>query len=138
MRADLPEKGQARGSHHSRGFVMNHVTEPEHKHEHRVWFVPDSPLGRWAAMLFTGAAVTVIIAPLIAYGAGLISSESGSDTPWFFALWGAMLVALALGLIAGAMALVAIIRDHALLLLIPVVMGVVGIGVLVVRSGWPI
>jgi hypothetical protein len=117
---------------------MNQVTHPEHTHEHRVWFVPDSPLGRWAAILFSGAAVTVILAPLIAAGVDLISSDPGSGTPWFFALWGAMLVAITLGAIAGAMALVAMIRDHALLLLIPIVLGIVGTAALVVRAGWPI
>lgn len=117
---------------------MNHVTHPEHDHDHRVWVVPDSPLGRWAAILFTGAAVTVIIAPVLGYGAGLISSEPGSATAWFFALWGAMLVALALGMVAGAMALVAMVRDHALLLLIPVVLGIVGVGLMVLRADWPI
>jgi hypothetical protein len=117
---------------------MNQAMHPTHSHAHRVWVVPDTPLGRWASVLFTGAALTVIVAPVIAYGAQLFAAESGADTPWFFALWGAMLMALGLGLIAGTMALVAMIRDHALLLLIPVVLGLVGTAVLVVSAGWPI
>lgn len=114
---------------------MNHVMQPEHTHAHRVWVVPDTPLGRWAAVLFSGAALTIIVAPLIAYGAQLFVAEPGADTPWFFALWGAMLMALGLGLIAGAMSLVAMIRDHALLLLVPVVLGLVGTAVLVLSAG---
>jgi hypothetical protein len=113
---------------------MNQVMQPAHPHAHRVWMVPDTPLGRWAAVLFTGAALTVIVAPLIAYGAQVVAAEPGSDTPWFFALWGAMLMGLGLALIAGAMALVAMIKDHALLLLVPVVLGLVGTAVLVVSA----
>jgi hypothetical protein len=88
-------------------------------------------------VLFTGAALTAIVAPLIAQGAQLVASP-GSDTPWFFALWGAMLMALGLGLIAGAMALVALVRDHALLLLVPVVLGIVGTAMLLLSAGWPV
>jgi hypothetical protein len=117
---------------------MNHVMQPAHPHAHRVWVVPDTPLGRWASVLFTGAAITVIVAPVISYGVSLIASEPGADTPWFFALWGAMLMALGLGLIAGTMALVAMVRDHALLLMVPVVLGLVGTAVLVASASWPV
>ena len=115
---------------------MNHVMQPVHPHQHRVWWVPDTPLGQWAAILFTGAALTVILAPLIGAGVGMVTS--GSTAPWFFALWGAMLVALALAAIAGAVALVALIRDHALLLVVPVMLGIIGTGVLALTSDWPI
>lgn len=117
---------------------MNQVSRPAHDHAHSVWVVPDSPLGRWAAVLFTGAALTIIVAPLIAYGADVLTSHPGTDTPWFFALWGAMLMALGLALIAGAMALVAMIRDHALLLIVPVALGLVGTVTLVMSAGWPV
>lgn len=117
---------------------MNHVMQPAHAHDHRVWVVPDTPLGRWAAVLFSGAALTVIVAPMFAYGARILASDLGADTPWFFALWGAMLMALALGLAAGVMALVAMVRDHALLLVVPVALGLVGTAVLVASASWPV
>jgi len=116
---------------------MNQVTQPVHAHDHRVWVVPDSPLGKWAAVLFSGAALTVILAPLLVY-AGELIVEPGADTPWFFALWGAMLMALALALIAGGMALIAMIRDHALLLVLPVALGLAGTAVVLFSAGWPI
>lgn len=116
--------------------TVNHLTQPRHPHAHRVWWLPDSKLGRWAGVLFTGAALTIILAPLMTYGIALILTDP-DQAPWFFALWGAMLVALALAAIAGAMALLALVRDHALLLIVPVLLGVVGTSLLLLRSDLP-
>jgi hypothetical protein len=117
--------------------TFGHMTQPRHTHSHRVWWMPDTQLGLWAGVIFTGAALSVILAPLISYGIGLVVDDTAS-APWFFALWGATLVALAVAAIAGAMALVALIRDHALLLIVPVAVGVVGTGLLMLRSGLPL
>ena len=46
---------------------MQDVTHPHHPHEHRVWVVPDSTLGRWAAFVFTVATVVAVAAPLVAW-----------------------------------------------------------------------
>jgi len=116
---------------------MNNVMQPNHTHAHKVWVVPDTRLGRWTAALFTGAALTLIVVPILAQGVEMLTAPGG-DSPWFFALWGAMLLALGLALITGVVALVALVKDHALLLLVPVVLGVLGAGLLFASAGWPV
>ncbi len=116
---------------------MNHVMQPNHAHPHKVWVIPDTRLGRWTAALFTGAALTLIVVPILAQVIAMLTAPGG-DSPWFFALWGAMLLALGLALITGVVALVALVKDHAVLLLVPVAMGVLGAGLLFASAGWPV
>ncbi|HVQ87085.1 MAG TPA: hypothetical protein VMT88_02785 [Actinomycetes bacterium] len=116
---------------------MNQVMQPHHMHQRKVWLVPDSTLGRWTAAVFTAALLTVVVVPLLAQAVTLLV-EPGSDTAWFFAFWGTMLLALGLALVTGVAAIVALVRDHALLLLVPVVLGIVGTGLLFTSAGWPV
>ena len=113
---------------------MQDVTHPRHPHEHRVWVVPDTALGRWATFIFTVAAVVAVASPLVA----LVTQhlvEPGAGTPWFFTLWGATLVALVVATGAAAVAAIALVRDHALLLVAPVVFALVIVSALVTTNG---
>jgi hypothetical protein len=113
---------------------MQDVTHPHHPHEHRVWMVPDSSLGRSAGLVFVVATVVALAAPLLAWVTQHLVSP-GSGTPWFFTLWGSTLVALVVATAAAAVAVVALVRDHALLLLAPVAFAVIGVAALVTTNG---
>ncbi len=113
---------------------MQDVTHPHHQHEHRVWVVPDTSLGRWAVFVFTTAAVVAIASPLVAWVTQHLV-EPGAGTPWFFALWGSTLVGLVVATGAGAVAAVALVRDHAVLLLAPVAVAALGVAALVTTNG---
>lgn len=113
---------------------MHDVTHPHHAHDHRVWMVPDSSLGRGAALVFVGATVVAVAAPV---GAWIIQQlmQPGADTAWFFLLWGCTLVALVAATASAALAVIALVRDHALLLLAPVAFMVVALAALVATNG---
>lgn len=113
---------------------MQDVTHPHHTHEHRVWMVPDSSLGRSAGLVFVVATVVALAAPLLAWVTQHLVSP-GTGTPWFFTLWGSTLVALVVATAAAAVAAVALVRDHALLLLAPVAFAVIGVAALVTTNG---
>lgn len=113
---------------------MQDMTHPHHEHERRVWVIPDTSLGRWASFVFAIASVVALAAPLVAWVAQHLV-EPGAGTPWFFALWGSTLVALVVATGAAAVAAVALLRDHAVLLLAPVAVGIIGMAALVTTNG---
>jgi hypothetical protein len=113
---------------------MQDMTHPHHPHEHRVWVVPDSSLGRAASLVFVVATVVAVAAPLGAWITQQLM-QPGADTPWFFLLWGCTLVALMVATASAAVAAVALVRDHALLLLAPVVFAVVLVSALITTNG---
>ena len=59
----------------------------------------------------------------------------GAGTPWVFALWGSSLVAIAVAVGAALVAAVALVRDHAVLLLAPVAVGVLAVSAFVTTNG---
>lgn len=105
---------------------MPDVTHPHHSHERHVWVVPDSSLGRAASMVFATAAGVALAAPLAAWLAQQLL-QPGADTWWFFLLWGCTLVALLVVTATAVAAAVALVRDHAVLLLAPIVVGAIGV-----------
>jgi hypothetical protein len=113
---------------------MQDVTHPQHAHDHRVWVMPDSSLGRATSLVFVVATVVAVAAPV---GAWVVQQlvQPGADTPWFFLLWGCTLVALVAATASAAVAVVALVRDHALLLLAPVAFAVIGISALITTNG---
>ncbi|MGB2840045.1 MAG: hypothetical protein WBC76_09465 [Actinomycetes bacterium] len=113
---------------------MQDVTHPHHSHEHRVWVIPDSSLGRGASLVFVVATVVALAAPVLAWVTQHLVSP-GAGTPWFFTLWGSTLVALVVATASAAVAAVALVRDHALLLLAPVAFAVVGLAALITTNG---
>ena len=113
---------------------MQDVLHPHHAHEHRVWVVPDSTLGRWSSFVFAISATVAVAAPVVAWVAQQLA-EPGAGTPWFFAAWGSSLVALAVAVGAALVAGVALVRDHAVLLLVPVAVGVLAISAFVTTNG---
>lgn len=113
---------------------MQDVTHPHHTHEHRVWVVPDTTLGRWATFVFVTATVVAIASPVVAWVTQHLV-EPGAGTPWFFALWGSTLVGLVVATGSAAVAAVAMVRDHAVLLLAPVALAALGVAALVTTNG---
>lgn len=87
---------------------LTHVTQPVHEHQHRMWVLPDSPLGRWSASLAAGGALLVLVCGAIAAVA--------VDGPWMFVLLGMALWAVVVAAAAGLVAALALVRDHALAL----------------------
>jgi hypothetical protein len=96
---------------------LAHVTQPMHPHSHRVWVLPDSPLGRWTASLAAGGVLLVVLTTCLATVA--------VDGPWAFYLLGLTLWALMLAAAAAVVAAVTLVRDHALALAGVVLLGVV-------------
>ena len=113
---------------------MQDVMHPQHQHAHRVWMVPDSTLGRWSAFVFAVSATVAVAAPAVAWVTHQLT-QPGSGTPWFFAAWGSGLVALAVAFGAAVVAAVALVRDHAMLLLVPVGLGVLAVSAFVTTYG---
>lgn len=113
---------------------MQDVTHPHHAHDHRIWVVPDSALGRGASLVFVVATVVALASPLLAWVTQHLASP-GAGTPLFFTLWGSTLVALVVATAAAAVAAVALVRDHALLLLAPVAFAVIGVAALITTNG---
>ena len=113
---------------------MQDVMHPHHPHQHRVWVVPDSTLGRWATFVFAISATVAVLAPVVAWAA-LQLAHPGDGTPWMFAAWGSALVAMAVAIGAAVVALVALVHDHAVLLLVPVAVGVLTISAIVTTNG---
>lgn len=113
---------------------MHDVTHPHHPHQHRVWVVPDTTLGRWAVFVFTIAGVIAIASPILAWVTQHLV-EPGAGTPWFFALWGSTLVALVVATGAAAVSAAALVRDHAVLLLAPVAVCALALSALVTTGG---
>ena len=75
-----------------------------------------------------------VAAPALAWVTQHLVSP-GAGTPWFFTLWGSTLVALVVATAAAAVAAVALVRDHALLLLAPVAFAVIGVAALITTNG---
>ena len=113
---------------------MQDVMHPHHSHQHRVWVVPDTSLGRWSTFVFTVSAVVAVAAPIVAWATQQIT-EPGTGAPWFFALWGSSLVAIVVAMGAAAVAAVALVRDHAVLLLVPVAIGFLAVSAVVTTIG---
>jgi uncharacterized membrane protein required for colicin V production len=113
---------------------MQDVLHPHHQHAHRVWLVPDSTLGRWSAFVFAVSATVAVAAPVVAWVTYQLT-QPGAGTPWFFAAWGSALVALAVALGSAVVAAVALFRDHAVLLLVPVALGVLAVSAFVTTNG---
>ena len=113
---------------------MQDVMHPHHTHHHRVWVVPDTTLGRWSTFVFAVSAVVAVAAPIVAWITQNIV-EPGTGAPWFFAMWGSSLVAIVVAMGAAAIAAVALVRDHAVLLLIPVAVGILAVSAVVTTFG---
>jgi hypothetical protein len=113
---------------------MQDVMHPHHSHDHRVWVVPDTTLGRWASFVFVVSASVAVAAPIVAWAASEIA-EHDAGTPWFFAAWGSALVAIAVAIGAAGIAAVAMIRDHAVLLVVPVAIALLALSALVTTNG---
>jgi amino acid transporter len=107
---------------------------PHHSHDHRVWVVPDTSLGRWASFVFVVSASVAIAAPVVAWAANEIA-EHDTGTPWFFAAWGSALVAIVVAIVAAGISAIALVRDHAVLLLVPVAVAFVALSALVTTNG---
>ena len=98
--------------------------QPVHGHPHRVWLVPGSGLGRWAIWVF--------LASLTALALAIVSREpwvdlfGHSEEGWVL-FWKLLPlgVGMTLGGVSGVMSVVALVRDHALLLVIPAVLGLI-------------
>ena len=112
---------------------MQDVLHPHHRHEHRVWVMPDSTLGRWSSFVFAVSATVAVAAPIVAWVAQQLV-EPGAGTPWFFAAWGSTLVALMVAIGAALVAGIALVRDHAVLLLVPVAIGVLAVSAFVTNG----
>lgn len=95
---------------------LAHVTQPLHPHDHKVWLLPDSPLGRWTASLTTGGVLLLVLA------GGLATLTA--DGPWVFLLLGITVWSVVVAAAAGLVAAVALLRDHALALGFVVLLGV--------------
>ena len=104
---------------------LAHATQPVHPHDHRVWVLPDSPLGRWTASLAAGGVVLLVVTT------GLTSVAV--DDPWGFYLLGLTLWAVVLAAGAAVVAAVTLVRDHALSLALVVLLGVVAAGAVVLE-----
>lgn len=92
---------------------------PMHPHEHRFWLLPDSRLGRWALGIFLAAVLLSFTFPLTTPLLEHLTGASHKDTPFVTPIpYSAIL-----GGVSGVMAIVAIIRDHAVALLLPAVVG---------------
>jgi hypothetical protein len=113
---------------------MQDVTHPHHTHQHRVWVVPDTTLGRCSAFVFVVASVVAVASPVIAWVTQHLV-DPGAGTPWFFALWGSTLVGLVVATAAAAVAAVALVRDHAIALVVPVALAAIGVAALVTTNG---
>ena len=108
--------------------AMHDLTYPRHEHAHRVWLLPDTALGRWSAFVFCVAAAVAVGAPVLAWVTQhLIAASAG--TLWFFLLWGSALVASALAVAAALAAACALVRDHAVVLVAPVLLGALAVAV---------
>jgi hypothetical protein len=101
---------------------MVDLIHPHHQHAKSYWWVPDTALGRSAAFVFAVAAVFSIAAPLVTLTIQQLL-DPGQDTVWFFLMWGLTLVALLVATASALVAAVALVRDHALLLIAPVLFG---------------
>jgi|tagenome__1003787_1003787.scaffolds.fasta_scaffold20547830_2 hypothetical protein len=99
---------------------MIDLTRPHHQHAKSYWWVPDTALGRSAAFVFAVAVVFSVAAPLVTLTVQQLL-DPGQDTAWFFLMWGLTLVALLVATASALVAAVALVRDHALLLIAPVV-----------------
>ena len=113
---------------------MQDVLHPHHAHEHKVWVVPDTTLGRWSTFVFAVSAVVAVAAPAVAWLTHQLL-EPGTGTPWVFALWGSSLVAIAVAVGAAGVAAFALVRDHAVLLLLPVAVGILAVSAFVTTNG---
>lgn len=103
---------------------MLELTHPHHRHPRAVWLVPDSALGRAAGLVFCAGTTIALGVPVLALSVQQLL-EPGQDTLWFFLAWGLTMTAIATAVVAGIAAALALVRDHALLLLLPVVIGAV-------------
>jgi hypothetical protein len=88
-------------------------------HEHRFWFFPDSRLGRWAIGIFLAGVVLGLTFPLTTPLLEHLTGARGKDTLFVTPVPYAVILAG----VSGVMAIVAIIRDHAVVLLVPAVLG---------------
>ena len=108
---------------------------PAHRHRHPIWVLPDSRLGRWAIGTFAAGVIVLVLALVLrAPWVDLIGPrEDGWPLFWKLLPLG---TGMALGGISGVMSLVAMIRDHAVLLVVPaavgILMGAFGLGELLV------
>jgi hypothetical protein len=90
---------------------MTHVadlTRPDHRHPHPVWVLPDSPLGRWAAGIALGALGAAVVAGVL-----VALPLSG---PLMFGLLGLVLWSGVVAVLAGVVAGIALVHDHAVML----------------------
>ena len=101
---------------------LTQVSQPAHQHQHSVWLLPDSPLGRWTASLAAGGALVAL--------ACLVVAVLAADGPWMFLLLGIALWAVVVAAVAGLAAAVALLRDHAVVLGAVAVVGVAAVVVL--------
>jgi hypothetical protein len=102
---------------------MTGITHPLHTHGHRLWIVPDSPLGVAAIVTFAASLVVLFLA--IALRVPYLDMLGAtSDTGWDL-FWKLLPPALALvvGAVSSVLAFAAMVHDHALALLVPATLG---------------
>ena len=104
---------------------LAHVTHPVHDHDHQVWVLPDSPLGRWTTSLAAGGLALVLVSGVLV---GI-----GVDGPWLFLLLGLALWSVVVAAGAGVLAAVALVRDHALALGAVAVLGIAAVAAVVLE-----
>jgi hypothetical protein len=102
---------------------MTDITHPMHTHGHRLWIVPDSPLGVAAIVTFAASLVVLFLA--IALRVPYLDMLGAtSDTGWDV-FWRLLppAFALVLGAVSSVLAFAAMVHDHALALLVPATLG---------------
>ena len=101
------------------------VTHPTHPHDHKVWVLPDSPLGLWTASLAAGGVVLLV-------ASGLTAALTAHG-PWVFLLLGLTLWSAVVAAAAGLVAAVALVRDHALTLMFVALLGLAATAALLLQ-----
>jgi len=98
---------------------MSSFLRPMRAHGRGYWLVPDSRLGRLAGGVFVAALLLGLSFPVVTPLLERLTGADMHDTPFVTPIPYAAILAG----VSGVMAIVALVRDHAALLLIPALFG---------------